>query len=272
MKRVGLIGCGTIGTALAQALERDYHTQARIVAIADRQRTAALALQRQLGSHPAIVSLPDLIRRSQLVLEAAAVSIAARVARLALTTHRDVLIMSSGGLLASSAWQQAARRSHGHLYVPSGGLGGIDGVKALAVGAIRRIRLTTRKPPRALMTAPLVQRRRLRLTRLTRPTTIFDGSPQQAIREFPQNTNVAATMTLACLASRHRAVNARVRIVADPTITRNIHELDVEGDCGRLHCQIESRPSSANPKTSEVAVRSALATLDQLFNPVHIGT
>ena len=63
----------------------------------------------------------------------------------------------------------------------------------------------------------------------------------------------------------------RIRVVADPTIRSNVHELDVEGDCGRVHCRIQSRPS-ANPKTSEIAVRSAIATLQRIFNPVSIGT
>ena len=271
MTRVGIIGCGTIGTALAHALERDYHSHAKIVAIADREPAAARTLQRRLTAHPAIVSIPDVIRRSQLVIEAAAVSVAARVAQLALAADRDVLIMSSGGLLAGTAWQRAAARSRGHLYVPSGGLCGLDGVKAFAVGTIRRIRLTTRKPPRGLLSAPFVQRKRFALARLTGPRTIFEGSPQQAIRAFPQNTNVAATMLLAALTGRRR-VAARVRVVADPTITRNIHELEIEGDCGRLQCRMESRPSALNPKTSEIAVRSALATLRQLFDPVRIGT
>jgi len=278
MVRVGIVGCGTIGAALAHALERDYTKGARIVALADRVRAQALRLQQQLSSHPPIVSLRELIRRSQLVIEAASVSLAARAARLALASHRDVLIMSTGGLLADwDAWQRVATRSRGHLYVPSGALCGLDGVKAFAVGTIKRIRLTTRKPPAALAAAPFVKARRLNLTRLRRPKVLFEGSPTDAIRGFPQNTNVAATMALACLAngglsSRHRSVKPMVRVVADPTIRVNMHELEVEGDCGRIGLQVASRPSARNPKTSELAIRSALATLRQLFSPVRIGT
>jgi len=284
MVRVGIVGCGTIGAALAHALERDYTKGARIVALADRVRAQALRLQQQLSSHPPIVSLRELIRRSQLVIEAASVSLAARAARLALASHRDVLIMSTGGLLADwDAWQRVATRSRGHLYVPSGALCGLDGVKAFAVGTIKRIRLTTRKPPAALAAAPFVKARRLNLTRLRRPKVLFEGSPTDAIRGFPQNTNVAATMALACLANgrsslRHPALSRKggvkpmVRVVADPTIRVNMHELEVEGDCGRIGLQVASRPSARNPKTSELAIRSALATLRQLFSPVRIGT
>ncbi len=153
---MGLIGCGTIGSQLAEALEREYAKDAELVALVDRERAQALRLRQRLSSHPPVVSLPTLIRTSDVVIEAAGVAIAARVARLALAADREVLIMSTGGLLMKRAtWLQAAQRSRGHVTIPSGGLAGIDGLKALAMGTIHRVRLTTRKPPKALAEAPL---------------------------------------------------------------------------------------------------------------------
>ena len=277
MTRVGIVGCGAIGSALARAIDRDYTKTARVAALVDRERKPALALQQRLASHPPIVSLRELIRRSDLVIEAATVSVALQVARLALAANRDVLLMSTGGLLTNGAsWQRLARRSRGHLYIPSGALCGLDGIKAMAVGTIRQLRLTTRKPPRALASSPFVRARRLRVNRLRRPTVLFEGSPAQVIRAFPQNTNVAATMALAAgfgaSASVRRCPTPTVRVVADPTLRRNVHELEVQGDCGRISVRVESRPSAANPKTSELAIRSALATLKQLLTPIRIGT
>ena len=273
MVRVGVVGCGTIGSELARALERDHAQRVRIVALCDQSRACAVTLQQHLRTHPPIVSLPTLIRRSQLVIEAASASVSARVARSALAAHRDVLIMSTGGLLADrSSWQRIARRSRGRLYVPSGALCGVDGIKAMAAGTIRRIRLTTSKPPKALASAPYVRAKHLRLDRLRRRTLIFEGTPRQVTTAFPHNTNVAATMLLACLSSGRTPKSVRVRVVADPALRTNRHELDLEGDAGRIRVRIDSRPSATNPKTSELAVRSAMATLRQLFEPVRIGT
>lgn len=268
MVRVGLVGCGTIGSQLARAIQRQYRHTARIVAINDSQPTHAVALQRQLRPYPPICSLPTLIRKSQLVLEAASASVCGEVVRRSLRAHRDVLVMSVGGLLGDRSWQRIARRSRGRVYIPSGALAGLDGVKAMAVGTIDSVSLTTRKPPRALSASPYVQRKRLQLDRLKRPSVIFEGSPRDAVRAFPQNTNVAAALTLACGASASRI---RIRVVADPTIRANVHELKVSGDCGSVCCRIQSRPST-NPKTSEIAVRSAVATLGRIFDPVTIGT
>ena len=267
------MGCGAIGTALAEAVERDEGRRARIVALTDADPRAAQTLRRRLAGRAAIVSLPELIRRSALVIEAASGSIAARVARLALASHRDVLIMSTGGLLTDTSWQRAARRSRGRLVAPSGALAGIDGTKAMAVGTIRRIRLTTTKPPRALASAPWVKTRRWDLSRLRTRKTLFEGPPADAVKAFPQNANVAATLALAARSSfRSRPPRITVRIVADPSLRANRHEVDVEGDCGRLHTRIESRPSAKNPKTSEVAIRSAVVALEQLMRPIQIGT
>ena len=98
---------------------------------------------------------------------------------------------------------------------------------------------------------------------------LFDGSPRAVVSGFPQNTNVAATLALACGAAASRV---RVRVVADPRLRRNVHELDVQGERARIRCRIESQASRTNPKTSEIAAYSALATLEGILNPIVIGT
>ena len=81
----------------------------------------------------------------------------------------------------------------------------------------------------------------------------------------------AAAAAALSLASGLPESRIRVRVVADPSVRRNRHEVEVVGDCGRIQCRIESRPS-ANPKTSELAVRSAVATLHRIFDNISIGT
>ena len=269
MVRVGLVGCGTIGERVALALNRKYPFIASITALHDTNAAQARRLQRRLTPRPAILPLMPLIRRSNLVIEAASAAAVLPVVTQALRANRHVLVMSVGGLLGDQEWRRLARRSRGRVLIPSGALAGLDGVKAMAVGRLRRVLLTTRKPPRAFADAPYVRRRGLRLERLRRPVVIFEGTPRAVVRAFPQNTNIAAALSLASGASG--ASVARIRVVADPGTRRNVHELDVESDCGRIRCRIESRPS-ANPKTSELAVRSAIASLGRFFDQVNVGT
>lgn len=268
MLRVGIVGCGTIGTQLSLALQRRYARVSRITALHDRDLSHAQALQRRLRHRPPIVPLPQLIRRADVVLEAASPSCVPSLVRRALRSGRSVMVMSVGGLLGLGDLRRLTARSRARLYVPSGALAGLDGIKALAIGRIRRASLTTSKPPRALAGAPYVTRRRLNLAKLTRPTVIFSGSPRDIVKQFPQNTNVAAALALATGAPASRI---RIRLVADPSLKTNRHEVEVIGDCGRVRCTVESRPSR-NPKTSEIAARSAVATLERLFGGAQVGT
>ena len=64
----------------------------------------------------------------------------------------------------------------------------------------------------------------------------------------------------------------RVKIIADPGIRTNIHEVEAVGDFGRLITRTENLPSPKNPKSSLLAVRSAAATLRQILNPLKVGT
>lgn len=269
MLRIGLVGCGTIGSRLARTLDRQHGNAARVAAIFDTNPERVLRLQRALRHPPRFAALPALIRQSDIIVEAAAAAIAGEVAVRALRAHRRVLIMSVGGLLQDRRWVLAARRSRGVLHVPSGALAGLDGIAALAQGRIQTARLITRKPPRALLQAPYVVKRGLKLTGLRRPKVVFEGSPQQVVRGFPQNTNVAAALTLAVGLRQARKV--RVQVVADPALSRNQHDIEVVAEGGRIRCMIESVPSE-NPKTSELAVQSAIATLQRYFSPVVIGT
>ena len=99
------------------------------------------------------------------------------------------------------------------------------------------------------------------------PTLIFEGSAAEAVKAFPANVNVAATLYLAAGGS-----DVRVAVVADPNIHVNRHEIEVEGDFGRISTRVENVPSPRNPKTSYLAALSAIATLRSIVETVKIGT
>jgi len=68
------------------------------------------------------------------------------------------------------------------------------------------------------------------------------------------------------------AKKTRVRLVTSPNYTRNIHEVEIEGEAGKIFTRTENVPSGANPKTSELAIFSAIATLRGITTSVRIGT
>ena len=239
-----------------------------MIGLYDARPSQARRLARSLRPPVPVFPLKALVNRCDLLIEAASAQAVAELLPLAIRRRRATLILSTGALLRKPQLLRSAVRSKTPLYLPSGALAGLDGIKAAAVGRLRSITLTTRKPPRALAGAPGILRRKIRLERLRKPMVVFQGSARAAAAEFPQNINVAATLALAGLG----AARTKVKIIADPGIRTNIHEVEAVGDFGRLTARTENVASADNPKTSRLAIRSAAATLRQILQPLKVGT
>lgn len=267
--KIGLVGCGAIGAEIAGALDRGA-IDASLVALCDHNPETASALIESLVHKPVKAGLEELVCLSDLVVEAASQKAVPAVARAALGMGKDLMIMSVGALAQAEFFAEVkrlARASGSKVYLPSGAISGLDGLKSASMGGIRRITLTTTKNPRGLQGAPYILEKGIDLSVLVGPTLIFEGSALDAVKAFPANVNVAATLYLAAEES-----DVRVRVVADPGIQINRHEILVEGDFGRISTKVENVPSPKNPKTSYLAALSAIATLRSIIDPVKIGT
>ncbi len=154
------------------------------------------------------------------------------------------------------------------MFLPSGAIVGLDGVKAAAAAGLDRVTITSTKPPRALEGAPFVVEHDLDLISIKEATQIYEGPAVEAVRLFPKNVNVAAALSLAGVGLQR----TRVRVVVDPNASRNIHEIHAEGAFGRLVTRVENVPSPENPKTSWLAALSAFRKLREITETVSLGT
>jgi aspartate dehydrogenase len=238
------------------------------VGLSDQDAPKAKTFAARLAEPPPVVSLDELMECSDLAVEAASQAALWEFVPKALAHGRDMMIMSAGGLLAHEYWfHQAAERSC-RIYVPSGAIAGLDGIKSASIGRLQSALLVSRKPIAALKGTKYVLEKCLTLDDLDGETTIFEGSAEDAARAFPTTSNVAASLRLAVGVQ----VPVCVRIVAAPGGHRNIHEIRVQGEFGRLCVTVENVPSEANPRTSKLAAFSALATLRSLTQSSRIGT
>lgn len=270
MFRIGIIGTGAIGKEIARAID-DGTVPATLVAIWDRQVEEAKEFALTLKQKPKVLPLEELVKECNIVVEAAAQAAVKEVAVAALSNSKSVMIMSVGALADKELLEQIkslAREHHCHIYVPSGAICGLDGVKSASIKHIDSVTITTRKPIKGLLGAPFVVKNKLDIEKFTKPTEIFSGPAAVAIKEFPANVNVAASLSLVGIGFD----KTMVKVVVDPTITRNTHEIHVKGDFGELHTIIENVPSETNPRTSYLAALSAIATLKQVCEPLKIGT
>jgi aspartate dehydrogenase len=265
--KVGIVGCGAIGTSLSLALKKDYGDAVTLVALCDKNDARTAALQKKCGS-ARVSSLERLIRLSDLVVEAASASAVFDIASKALAGKKDVLIMSVGGVLGREKKLFGLAKKNGcRIYFPSGAICGIDGIKALALLKIDSITLKTFKPPGALEGAVYLREKGISLSGLCKPRVIFDGPAGEAVKAFPQNINVVALLRLAAGGQ----VEPRVQIVAVPGAGRNIHEIEVVSPAARITLRCENTPSPDNPKTSLLAILSALKTIAGMTDVVRIG-
>ncbi len=269
MIRVGIIGCGTIGKELAVACQKRFRDDVRLEALADQDTARARKLQHSLKPGPKIFSVDQLILHCDLVIEAASKAVVYEVTKKALSLGKDVMVMSVGGLLGKEKEIFNLARTHRCcLYLPSGGVVGIDGLKAARIGTLHRVTLTTRKPPQGFEDAPYVIKHNIPLKNLKQEKLLFEGDAAEAVRGFPKNINVSATLSLVGLGAK----KTKVRIIACPHMLVNVHEVYVQGDFGSFYTRTENFPSEQNPKTSRLAILSAVATLERILKNVKIGT
>jgi aspartate dehydrogenase len=266
---VGILGCGAIGSRIAVAVKDELRDFAVVAGVFDVQNERAEKLAKKFSRARIIKrSIEELIESCDLMVEAVNAKDTQKLIGQALKAKKDVLVMSVGKLLGAKDIFRTARKNRCHLLVPSGAVAGLDAIKAASQRKIAKIVLTTRKPTFGFTQNPYITRKRIDLTKITSETVLFDGDVKTAVEHFPQNINVAAAIALASLAED----KMRIRIITSPEYKLNSHEIEVVGDFGRLITRTENEVCPDNPKTSYLAVLSAIQTLKQYFQEVKIGT
>ncbi|MBU2541107.1 MAG: DUF108 domain-containing protein [Candidatus Omnitrophica bacterium] len=264
---VGLVGCGAIGTYLAKRIDRELSKEIALTAICDINPLSANRLRDSLRQKPTICNISHLIKKSDLVIEAASVKSCLLLLDDVISSGKDILVMSAGALLLKKNIAKLAKRKGARIYIPSGAIAGVDAIRAAGFGKINKIQLTTRKPARTLLDVPYLKKKRLDMAKLKGEVELFSGNASSAISNFPKNINVAAIISLSSLGPK----KTKVKILASSRISRNIHEIEVNADCGRIFTRVENRPSRDNPKTSYLAMLSAFATIKNILSPLKIG-
>ncbi|MEI8189303.1 MAG: aspartate dehydrogenase [candidate division NC10 bacterium] len=266
--RVAFLGFGTIGRIIYSELVTRRPPGLDITGCMDPALSAEARRELERDGVRIFADLGELMKdRPDLVVEAASQRAAKESVPRLLTEGIDVLSMSVGAYLDPDVMAEIRGQSRGKLFLSSGALPGVDVLKAAAVRGITCAELTTRKHPKSLAGAPGLASVDCDLETLREARLVFSGSAQEAVRLFPANVNIAATLSLAGIGPER----TRVTIIADPGVRMNIHTVSLRGEFGAFTATIECLPSS-NPKTSLVAALSAVALLEGMVSPLRIGT
>lgn len=265
--RVAIGGFGAIGKVVAQRLDHGIEGLT-LAAVAARDAARAAAAMAGFARPAPVVPLTYLWEHADIIVECAPAAVLRDLAEPALGHGRTVMMLSCGALLDNFDLVDLARRHNGRIVVPSGALLGLDAVVAAAEGTIFKVHMITRKPPQGLAGAPYLVENAVDIDGLLQPKRVFSGTAREAARGFPANVNVAAALALAGIGPDRTTIE----IWADPGVTRNTHQIEVEADAARLSVQIENVPSTENPRTGRLTPLSVIAALKKLSSPLAIGT
>jgi len=265
--RVAIAGFGAIGRVVAEALDRGIDGL-QLAAVSARDTARAEQAMAGFARPVPVLPLALLGEDAAIVVECAPAALLRDIAEPALAKGRTLVVLSCGALLDNFDLVDLARRQGGRILVPTGALLGLDAVQGAAQGVIARVHMITRKPPNGLAGAPYLIEHGISLDGLDRALRVFTGNAREAARGFPANVNVAAALALAGIGPDRTTIE----IWADPEVSRNTHQIEVEADSVRLTMQIENVPSAENPKTGRLTPLSVIALLRKLASPLAIGT
>jgi aspartate dehydrogenase len=271
--RIALIGGGTIARLVLEHVRGAAADQFQVVALMGRPGGAprARALAREFSVKYVETREALAAAKPEAVIEAASHEAVREHLVSLLDVGIAVVVLSAGALIDDAlrgAAEQAARRTGALLFVPSGGIGGLDVLKTACLAGVDEASIQVAKPPAAWKGIPYVERRGFALDGLKGPLTLFEGSAREGVPHFPQNVNIAAILSLGGIGPDR----TRLKVVADPALTLNTHTIRVSGPSGRFTVVLENVPAPENPKTSWLACYSALAALQALGSPVRYGT
>jgi len=270
--RMGIIGCGTIGSYVLDAVQSGKVENAEVVVVCGRSgqskgrgKVIDYGVRWVTDFHEMLTA--DL----NLIVEAASHEALEDYGVEILRAGIDLVPVSIGSLVSVrllEALQDSARQGKSVIHIPSGGIGGLDAVQAAVNAGVEEVRMTSRKPPAAWKGIPYVDRLNIDLDRMDEATLLYEGPARDCVKKFPQNINIAAALSLAGLGFD----KTQIRILADPGVVHNTHEIYCQGDAGRFTITLENTPVPENPKTTYMACLSTLAAVKNLRASYRVGT
>jgi len=224
-KRIGIVGFGTIGKYLYNALAGDA---VEVVFIYDKQPVADQGIKAVVTDSPARVA--ELCAQGvDLVIESATAQAVTELAPLVLL-HADMVVFSSTSFADEAFHRQAEQlcQSSGHrIFVPHGAVLGFDGLSD-GKEVLEDVVITTTKRPENLGRTDKEK------------TVLYDGPTRGACKAYPRNVNVHAGFALAGLGFDR----TRSRIVSDPDSPGNMHRIEIKAKGCRFNIDVLSDPIS----------------------------
>ena len=219
MRKIGLLGYGKIGKAIAKGIQEDQLGE--VIFIQDVNVSEAV------DADVTITKSPEKNRYKQVDLVIECATPAALDDNLEMILeHGDLLLFSVTAFCEPEFEEKAltlAKKYKRHIYIPHGAILGLDGITD-GKQAWESITLETIKNPASLGRGDTVK------------TTLYKGPTRGACKLFPRNVNVHATVALAGLGFDA----TQSKIISDPDVNTNTHHITLGGQGITIRMDISS--------------------------------
>jgi aspartate dehydrogenase len=265
-QRVAVVGLGSIGRKVVEALDKGIDGLV-LAAVSVQDPAKHRDFLDGLKKPPAVLPIDGLADVADMVIECAPARLVRSIVAPFVSRGKTAVVLSVGALLVNEDLIELAKQHGGQIAVPTGALIGLDAMTAAAEGKIISVKMVTRKPVNGLVGAPYLVENNIEIEGITEPLRVFEGTAREAAKGFPANLNVAVALSLAGFGPDL----TRLEIWADPTVTRNVHRMEVDSDSARFSMTIENIPSE-NPKTGRITALSVIAYLRKQRSALRVGT
>jgi aspartate dehydrogenase len=267
--KIGLAGLGGVGSQIAERLLRGELPGAILSAVSTRDLAKASHKLKGMGfGHVPVVSLDDLVFGADIIVECATAQSFPLIAHKVLGSGKILVAVSVAELPSYPELIDLAQLHGGRIRVASGGLPGLDAVRAVKEGHIEHIKLSTTFRPESLAHEPFVLEQGFDFS--VAPATkvkVFEGTAREAAAAFPRHFNVGIALSLAGIGFDRTAIEVWV----DPHVEGAVQHIEVKADIADLTLISRNRPS-ANPRTSRIVAPSIMAALRSYIDPLQVGT
>ncbi|AFA38596.1 nicotinate-nucleotide pyrophosphorylase [Pyrobaculum oguniense TE7] len=216
--RVGLIGYGRLGRALLELAKEDG--EVKFVAVYDIDREKCAEAERTHGVK-CVGSIDELIKVSEIVVEAAGASAVLEYGCKVLEAGRHLVVASTGAI------SKLPRCGGGYVFMISGAAGGVD-IVASTGGKVRHV------VHKAVF------------------KEVEGGDVTELYWKHPQSLNMSMTYKLAGA----RSVEVEIRGDAPPG--RIIHEVEIVHNWGHAYLRVENEAEGATSFTAALSLYNTL--------------
>ena len=259
--KIGIIGDGAIGRYVGRNLfDRGLGPKVILTRFGD-------AMPPSEGTANYIQSINELPEGITLMVDCAGHAALAEHGCAILRRGIDLITVSVGALADADLarrLEKSAAQSGAQLHLVSGAIGALDCLRAAKVGGLQEVTYVGRKPPLGWRGSPAEAK--INLGALNTATTHFEGTARDAAITYPKNANVAAAVAMAGVGFDA----THVKLVADPEISDNIHEIRAAGTFGQFSFRVEGHSLPDNPRSSALAAMSVISAIERELAPITI--